>query len=232
MNFRDKKLQIPLKAELPLLFVILYLPSYLNQGTGFIRGFFDIPGVHIQMILLSTVYSLFIYYLWENIPSGRQDQVADCLGVPRFREFLLTLGGLALIYLVISAGLSALLPREGVFRNPEKPVLITKAPMLIPAAVTCLFSALQEEIFFRGYAYNRLLQSGISPSKAMFISTVLFSAGHLYQGVPGLLYAFAAGLFLVSRIQKGASLFSLIPAHALLNFIQILLNFFTEGMKI
>ena len=151
---------------------------------------------------------------------------------PRFQEFLLTLGGLGLIFLTLSAGLSALLPTTGFFKIPEKPILITKGYMLIPTALTCLFSALQEELFFRGYAYNRLLQSDISPLKAMLISAILFSAGHLYQGVPGLLYAFTAGLFLISRIQKGASLFSLIPAHALLNFIQILLNFFTEGMKI
>ena len=223
MKIFGRSLNLPVGVEFPLLFIILYLPSYLNQGTGFPPEMFDYFSVHIQMILLSVLYSLFILYLLSHLPQNSKEELPDILGFIHSRQVLIALGGLVLLYGAVSVS-SFYLPAQ------DTPILITKGYMLIPTALTCLFSAAQEELFFRVYGYTRLRQSGVSPRTSMIAMSLLFCAGHAYEGVQALFFSFAAGLFLTYLIRRGVSAFSLIPAHGLFNFSLILINYLSGGI--
>lgn len=236
MKIFNRDLKIPLQVELPLLFMILYLPAYLAQGRGLPFGYFDHPAVHLQMIIVSILYSLLVLYLLDNISDKRGEnpyevELEKSFALPSFREFFLILTALALIYLFINIAVHSVSRFSGI-AIPVDPVLLTNKIMLLPTLLSCLFSAMQEELFFRAYGFYRLKESGFPPLKAIILISLLFAAGHFYEGIHAFFYALLAGLFLTWRIQRGASLFSLIPAHALLNFTIILLDFLSKGKNL
>ncbi|OQY35452.1 MAG: hypothetical protein B6241_00690 [Spirochaetaceae bacterium 4572_59] len=236
MKIFNRELKIPLQAELPLLFMILYLPAYLGQGKGLPFAYFDLPAVHFQIIIISILYSLLILYLTDNIPLNEDSPppgpgLDKSYALPSFREFALTLSALTIIYLSINVAVPVISKLNG-NELSGNPIVLTKKIMLLPCLISCLFSAMQEELFFRGYGFYRLKESGFAPQTAMILISLFFAAGHFYEGFHAFVYALLAGLFLTWRIQKGASLFSLIPAHALLNFTIILLNFLSEGKEL
>ena len=148
MKILNRDFRIPLQAELPLLFIILYLPAYLSQGMGMPMGYFDKPEVHLQMTVSSLLYSLLVLYLLGNIRSPLPEEMDRAFEKFRTGDFFLSLAGLSLLYLIIN-GLTVyyhynLTPGSIL---PETPVLISRGHMLIPTAVSCLFSAAQEEFF-------------------------------------------------------------------------------------
>ncbi len=222
MRLTGKSFSIPFQAEFPLLFIILYLPAYLNQTGPMQSGYFDSPVLHIQMILMSLVYTFFVLYMMDGPQQALPEEMSRTGEKPRIREFLILLGGLILLYGFVTGILSP-------FSSPDSQQLLTKGFMLVPTALTCLFSAAQEEVFFRFYGYARLRQNGTPPGKSMFYMSLIFAAGHAYEGVPALLFSFTAGLFLTLAVKRGSSLISLIMAHGLFNFLLILINYLSGG---
>ncbi len=61
-------------------------------------------------------------------------------------------------------------------------------------------AALGEEVFFRGYVLNRIKDffegSKTGTFLALLLSSIIFSFGHLYQGVPGVVTTFLIGMIL------------------------------------
>src|SRR5437016_14047024 len=53
-----------------------------------------------------------------------------------------------------------------------------------------------EELFYRGYAIERLRMIGLGPFWSVTIPLVLFSLGHWSGGAANILIAFAAGIIL------------------------------------
>ena len=222
MRISGKSITIPFQAEFPLLFIILYLPAYLSQNGPMPSGYFDYSLMHLQMILMSLVYTFFILYLIGKPGPELPAEMFRIGEKPRLSGVLIILGGLVLLYGTTSGILAP-------FSSAETQQLLTRAFMLIPTAFTCLFSAAQEEIFFRYYGYARLRQNGTPPGKSMFYISLIFAAGHAYEGLPGLMFSFTAGLFLSLAVKRGSSLISLIIAHGLFNFLIILLNYLSGG---
>ncbi len=222
MKLTGRKIKIPFQAEFPLLFIILYLPAYLNQSGPLSNRYFDSPYIQLQMILMSLVYSLFILYLMENVASELPGELISCLKPPGLKSSAVLLGGLFCLYFLVSL-------LNLVYPPPENPVLLTRGYMLIPTLFTCLFSAAQEEIFFRYYGYARLRQNGTDGFRAMILMSLIFAAGHAYEGLHGLIFSFISAVFLSLAIQRGVSLFSLIAAHGVFNFLIILINYLSGG---
>jgi membrane protease YdiL (CAAX protease family) len=98
--------------------------------------------------------------------------------------------------------------------------LLTLIPILIVSVVAPLLS---EEIAFRGYAMG-LLRRRFAPIPALVITSVLFAAAHLTQGLyaPKLLVYFLAGLSFGFIALRTGSLLPAMVAHGLAD-----LTFFT-----
>jgi membrane protease YdiL (CAAX protease family) len=215
------------KAEFPLIFFLIFLPAYLNQGP-LPRGVFDYPLYQGQIILQSLLIFLLVRYLMERTPpaDGKAYESAFAPALVPLHA-LITLGGLALIYAVYTLGLVPLLP-EGL-SPPDELVLITRYHMLPLALISCLTAAGMEEFFFRGYAWIRLKETGLNGIPALLTVSLLFAAGHLYEGIGAALFAWGSGLFLGILVIRGFSLYSLTLSHGLFNFAMILISYLRQG---
>ena len=89
---------------------------------------------------------------------------------------------------------------------------------LIPLAL--LFGALtgyREELFFRGYLITRLMELHFPATAAAAASCLLFSLGHLYQGLVGFVTALILGALFGALFIRRRNLHRLAIAHGLYN---------------
>ena len=218
------------KAEFPLIFLLLFLPSYLNQQS-LPFAIFDSPIFIIQSLLQSLLIFFLIRYLLQLRPLSHLEKgLADSVLAPeiRFNHGLTALGGLVCLYSIYSFILLPLFQHMRIITPPAEAVLITRGIMLIPALFTCFAAAAMEEFFFRGYAFFRLRQSGLKTLPALILVNIIFAAGHLYEGWPTSVFALISGIFLTFLVLKKISLFSLAAAHGIFNFSMILISYLRQ----
>lgn len=215
------------KAEFPLIFLLIFLPAYLNQGP-LPHGAFDFPLYQGQVLLQSLLIFLLARYLLQRTPPADERAYESAFApvlVPV--HSLIALGGLALIYAAYTLGLAPLLPAA--LSPPEEAVYITRPRMLPLSLISCLAAAAMEEFFFRGYAWLRLKDTGMNGIAALIGASLIFAAGHLYEGAGAALFACASGLYLGALVMRGYSLFSLVLPHGLFNFAMILISYLRQG---
>jgi len=214
---------IPENAEFPILFLLLFLPSYLAQQP-MPRGIFDSPAFLLQILIQSLlILFLTLYMLRKNPPPEELSKTALASEI-EIGSILAVITGLGALFLLYN-GLLQIIQITGYRQLQEEPVLLTKGFMLLPALVICLCAATMEEFFFRGYGYFRMRQTGAGEVPSLIMINILFAAGHIYEGLPAAGFAFASGIFLSLALRRGVSLFSLSAAHGIFNFIMILISY-------
>ena len=212
--------------EFPLIFLLVFLPAYLNQAP-LPHGVFDYPLFHGQMILQSLLLFLMAVYLIRKDPPLTISEYHSAFAPELLPlQSLLSLAGLALIYAVYNFALLPLLSTAG--DAAETAVLLTRPAMLPLSLISCLAAAAMEEFFFRGYAYIRLRETGIGKFPALAVVSVLFAAGHLYEGVPAAAFACGSGFFLGYLVIRGFSLYTLALSHGLFNFSMVLISYLSQ----
>ncbi|HAK44438.1 MAG TPA: hypothetical protein DCO79_00735, partial [Spirochaeta sp.] len=89
--------------------------------------------------------------------------------------------------------------------------------------LSCMVTGYTEEIFFRSYLFKSLQNAGAGLLPAAIITSLLFGAGHIYEGY----YAFAAtaaiGAFLSFIFIKTKSIHTVAIGHGLYNFSVLLI---------
>jgi membrane protease YdiL (CAAX protease family) len=91
---------------------------------------------------------------------------------------------------------------------------------LAPLALAfCLVTGYREELFFRCYLLTRLAQAGLHPVLAVAASSLLFAAGHAYQGPTGFAVALLIGLYFALVFLRMRNLHRLAWAHGLYNAV-------------
>lgn len=216
---------IPEKAEFPIIFLIIFLPAYLGQQS-LPYGLFDSPFYHIMSILQSLLILSLLFYLLRKTPPKAAESAGAMAGEILVTHSLTTLAGLIILFAFYSLILKGL--ESFGYSSTEDPVLLTRGIMLIPSLLTCLSAAAMEEFFFRGYAFFRVRRGGVSTGKALIFISILFAAGHMYEGVPAAVFALTSGIFLGLLMLRGFSLFSLSAAHGIFNFLMILLSYIKQ----
>lgn len=76
-----------------------------------------------------------------------------------------------------------------------------------------------EELFYRGYAIERLRLIGLGRFWSLAIPLVIFSFGHWSGGVANILIAFAAGLILTGFYLWRRDLVANMIGHGLVDFV-------------
>jgi len=71
-----------------------------------------------------------------------------------------------------------------------------------------------EELVFRAYLLRRLGQIGLPATWAAVVSSLLFGAGHGYQGIVGLVSGFALGLYFAWRWEADRNIHEIALGHA------------------
>jgi uncharacterized protein len=97
----------------------------------------------------------------------------------------------------------------GLYADRESPVMTASLIALFSIAV-----GYREELFYRAYIIHSLSARGASPSAAILLSSILFAAGHAYQGAAGMASSALLGLALALAYVKGVRLHALAWAHA------------------
>lgn len=86
-------------------------------------------------------------------------------------------------------------------------------------SIFILFTALDEEVIFRGAALVSLREFFHIRVFIQFISAASFASGHFINGSNSMLFAFIVGVIFMLIVQQGRSLLPAITSHAICNFI-------------
>jgi uncharacterized protein len=124
---------------------------------------------------------------------------------------------LALLALAITVGLYLVLQRAGIHLGEDR--ANSFHPSLWVVTLAMLRAGVAEEIFYRGYAIERL--QGLFGSKllAALLPLILFAAAHYRQGLGGILATFVLGGVFTAFYMKYRDLIANIIGHFLEDFV-------------
>jgi membrane protease YdiL (CAAX protease family) len=155
---------------------------------------------------------LWIVKRWEHLPLTSIGLRFDMLGTSLLRGL-----GLAVIVLAVTVGLFLLLREVGVRLGEDREVVFH--PSLWVVTVSMLRAGVAEEIFYRGFAIERLQTLTGSKLLAALVPLCIFALSHYRQGVGGIIAVFVLGGILTAFYMKFRDLLANIAAHFLGDFV-------------
>ncbi len=203
--------------EMILCFLAFFLPGYLLQGGTPSRGPIGSSEMLQSMIVGIPQFLLLVY-----IASLSRETPLESWGFTSFRP------ADALRIIVVLLGCFAVFAPFAVLVL-TLPSNVAKylasgfrwklgGPSQIPLAVAFgLVAGYREEFFFRSYMLKRLDQLGFPVPLSVVVSTLLFCAGHAYQGPLGLATSAALGVLFAAVYLRRRSLHVIAVAHGLYN---------------
>ena len=211
-----------------LLFTVFFLPGYLFQGAGVDPTIFDNPVFHLLYLVQTLPLILLLLYLLAR--KGRRWWVPyriTTFAPSDLRRGVLTALGIWAALLPFFLLVSLLFPQLA-DEAAGVPWRLTRVPLLPLVALTCLATGYWEELFFRAYLDGQFRRLGVSPAPAAAAGTLLFAAGHLYQGpLPAVGTALIGGVLLYS-FRRTRSIHGVAIGHALYNFSVLSLSLATN----
>lgn len=202
--------------ELILVFATFFLPGFLLQGQQGSGSAFSDPMYLTSVLLQALPQSILLIYIVQIGEKGNLEN----FGFRRLRWGDLPRGVLVCVAtFVVVIPMQALLP-SGSERTAS--LSFSNPALLVLVLATTMAAAYREEVFFRAYAVTRLQQMGTGPVVAIATTSIVFGAGHLYQGIAGLAISASIGLLMAAVFVRTRSLHALGIGHGLYNFIVLL----------
>jgi uncharacterized protein len=209
--------------EILLLFAVFFLPGYLFPST-MARPDFNLPAFHLRYATAAIPQILLLLFLMQGMEGGTARFGA---GKPRRIDIpaavaiaVVLVGVMAAIEIPLSLlGESArrMLKPEGAFGLP--------GPAMLPLSfVTCMVTGYREELFFRSYLITRLDDLGSSAWASVTVSSLVFAAGHAYEGAAGIVMVAVIGAILAASFRERRSVHAVAVAHGLYDFAVLLLS--------
>lgn len=229
-----------LRIEPLLLFLVFYLPGYLAQSQQLSGRVFNDVGFNLTYLLVALPRIALLIYLisLRERLTGRSESAWSSMaeyGIVRLR--MLDLAWAAMVFVAIEVVilpltlLGGLLVKEGFTANPVHWRLTN--PMIVPLVfLTSLSAGYSEELYFRSYLLTMLPRLGLAQGGAIAASTVLFAAGHLYEGALGVAGTLAIGAILALVFLKRRNLHVVAIAHGAYNFLTLLATLPQAGMHL
>jgi membrane protease YdiL (CAAX protease family) len=155
---------------------------------------------------------LWIVKRWEHLPL-----TSIGLRVNVLRTSLLRGLCLGVIVLAVTVGLYLLLRAVGIHLGEDRRGVFH--PSLLIVTVSMLRAGVAEEIFYRGFAIERLQSLTGSKLLAGLVPLMIFAVSHYRQGVGGIVAAFVLGGILTAFYLKFRDLLANITAHFLGDFV-------------
>jgi membrane protease YdiL (CAAX protease family) len=214
--------------EFAILFGVLFLPGLISQFGGVEGAQFESVYLNIQLLAVSVPQiALVIAFSDLRKPGSR---VALGARPPEWKDLIyaaisylvLLLTGIgASVLATLVAPLDEFLPRGVQWQFTRYEIL----PLVI---LSTFAAAYREEIFYRAYLFDRGAEIEASPRTILVGSALLFSIGHAYQGVSGLVITFLLGFVLGALYMRFKRLHAVGIAHGLYNVTMLLLTGFIE----
>jgi len=212
--------------ELILFFLAFFLPGYISQG-----GFAANAAVGTPAMLQSILVGVPQFVLMVYVASLSRDTSLESWGFSPFRgtdalRTILVLLGCFLIFAPLSILITVLPSKVAKYLASGFRWRLGNASQVPLAIVFGLVAGYREEFFFRAYLLRRLEQFGFPAALSVVVSTLLFSAGHLYQGPLGLATAIGLGILFAVVYLKRRSLHVIALSHGLYNASVLCLSLF------
>jgi len=220
----NKKINLT-QFEPLLLFSVLFLPGFISQGVQeAVPDMFESLFFNIYYISTAVPQFLLVLYIIVLRP-GRKLADFD-IGPFRIADLpksLLTLVGIYIC--IIPVGFISMLIEPEIENQLVYGIgwQFSNYKLLPLVFLSCMVTGYTEEIFFRSYLFKSLQNAGAGLLPAAIITSLLFGAGHIYEGY----YAFAAtaaiGAFLSFIFIKTKSIHTVAIGHGLYNFSVLLI---------
>lgn len=243
MNFREKMKgaltsnKIVIIAQINVVLLPLYLgliiSNYLGSDIISLGGDLVILGglIAYLSLLVSLIFLWMSCWLreatWKDLglstPRNWLFTIVKALGIS-----LVIFGIVALIINPILNVISSLEPRDmSIFEH-----LTRNLPNLIINIIFMLITAgILEELLWRGYLLNRLMDVQGKDTKiawviVLFISALIFGLAHAYQGTYGMIKTGLIGfIFSVAYLVSGKNLWPLILSHMLIDSLDFISHY-------
>ena len=198
--------------------------SLILVGVGvYALGFLPFP---ILLLFLMAWISLRLRHKrWRDVGLRRPDRWLPTIGL----ALLFGIGYQALDILLIMPILERLTGEAvdiSLFDNLQGNLLL----LIVFLAISWTEAAFIEEMFFRGYLFNRITDlfgnERVGTLIALIATSLLFGAGHAYQGISGVVDTALAGLVLgLLYFYAGCNLWLPILTHGVIDTVGFLLIF-------
>jgi len=123
-----------------------------------------------------------------------------------------------LVIAIVSAGVVGGLAYLTGYGHGPGSAAFEKLPLWLITLIV-LRAGVVEELFYRGYAIERLRMIGLGPFWSVTIPLVIFSLGHWSGGAANILIAFAAGIILTGFYLWRRDLVANMIGHSLVDFV-------------
>jgi membrane protease YdiL (CAAX protease family) len=205
--------------EIPLLFCALFLSGYISQGEGIRARLSDFSAVAVTYLLAAIPQILLTLYIVGI--QDRDDLIHVGLVPVSARDLLRLIAGLFGVFLLYApfAATALLLPDRAKETLAEAFRWSLDSPSQLPLALAfSLVSGYREELFFRGYLITRFEQLGFPSVFSVAATAVVFSLGHVYEGILAIAFTAAQGIFLALFFLRFRNLHVVSLVHGLYNF--------------
>jgi membrane protease YdiL (CAAX protease family) len=213
--------------EALILFFVIFFPGISS---------FPPPAIMPEVIHFSVLgelarlltYTLPSFALLWYIISDKKGLSALADEKPKFNDLIVVGAGLpALIGIGICVSIAAaFFTGNAGLSLPPKVEAPSNAVGYIVMIISCFGTGYLEESYFRYYIYVKYEKQFDTPAAAIILSTLLFSACHVYEGIWGIINAALAGLLLSLLFFRYRSLHGLAWAHGAYNiFVYVMGNF-------
>jgi membrane protease YdiL (CAAX protease family) len=199
--------------EAALLLAAFYLPAYMPWASAFAPRDMTKASYHLSLIAVDLPRMLLVLYLMTASDGLGPFGVKRITARDPLRALFTALGAMAI---VLFSGLCFSLFG---LQNPLM-AIAQSAPraqaMLVPLVlVSSVAVGYCEELFFRSYLMRRLGQAGLSLFRSAIASSLVFGAGHGYQGIIGIVSGSLLGLYFVWRWIDGGNIHEIGLGHGL-----------------
>lgn len=212
-----------IRREFLILLAIFLLPAVYTSSGAVDPNLFTNPRAHVGLLVQNVPRILLLLYLMELDGAGWSHR----FGLRRAGSVAalpVATAGVTALLLLVAILANLLASAVGIAANPPFSFNAPTPVVYILSALSLLSVGYMEELFFRAYAMTRLQQLGVSPRTAVLVSALLFSVGHLYQGVQGVLFALLAGLLLGGLYLRRNSVHPLALGHGIYNYLGLLFS--------
>ncbi len=226
LNFK-KKSQNKSPIEPIILFLVFFLPGLLGQARNIQADIFNSLFFNIYYLAGTLPQIMLLLYLIYKKGGGAYSRY----GIPRFsmkdvQKGFLYFIGIMMVILAMGAGIS-LLSVILKINIPEPPGWKVDNPWMLPVVfITFLSTGYREELFFRSYMLTEFISETKSRTSVVIAVSLLFAAGHLYQGILGFVITFTIGIFFSIAFLKNRNVHTIAIGHALYDFGVLLIGTF------
>jgi membrane protease YdiL (CAAX protease family) len=214
MNSTNTHLKNPTATIVGLGIALFAIPGFMaiyRAITGENHSDLQVLGREFGIFLLVGLL-LWIVKRWELLPLS-----SIGLSFNTLRRSLLRGLGLSVVVLAVTVGLYLLLRGVGVRLGEDRGNVFH--PSLLVVTVSMLRAGIAEEVFYRGFAIERMQSLTSSRLLAWLAPLVIFAAAHYRQGLGGIVAAFVLGGILTAFYVRFRDLVANITAHFTADFV-------------